>query len=190
MVNSFKIRHATHLSLKYLALATAWIDAGTKGNPETIKGIGQTWCFWFQFHMSLPLTASLAHKTYMWNPSFHNCNPITLRTLAWRANRRSQVHRPCSPGASQSSCQAPLCYGGSCKRECEQAVWDGGRDNLVLSVAFPWEIRDSCYNHVNRDWERERRINSHARLWSNKQHMRSCFLEAHGQRKCVEPGHS
>lgn len=84
MVNSFKIRHATHLSLKYLALATAWIDAGTKGNPETIKGIGQTWCFWFQFHVSLPLTASLVHKTYMWNPSFHNCNPITLRTLAWR----------------------------------------------------------------------------------------------------------
>lgn len=42
MLNSFKNRRATHLSLKYLALATAWMDAGTKGNPEMIKFIDQS----------------------------------------------------------------------------------------------------------------------------------------------------
>lgn len=30
-------RLATYLSLKYFALATAWIDAGTKGNPRKIN---------------------------------------------------------------------------------------------------------------------------------------------------------
>lgn len=43
MLSSFKNRHDTHLSLKYLALATAWMDAGTKGNPEMIKIMDQSW---------------------------------------------------------------------------------------------------------------------------------------------------
>lgn len=37
MLKRYFERLTTYLSLKYFALATAWIEAGTKGNPRRIN---------------------------------------------------------------------------------------------------------------------------------------------------------